>query len=135
MALHAADVLFKVAVIEEFGKGQLLEAGDGAAVKPQLFPILRHETLGQDHIADTQSRCDGAGEGVQVDDAAHGIHAVHGGHHAAGKAEFRVVVVLDDPAVAAGHPRHQLPPPDDGHDDACGVLVTGGDVQDIHVGA
>ena len=47
---------FKVSPAQKPRQGVLFKAGHRAAVKAQLLPEIRHEILGQHHIADTDGR-------------------------------------------------------------------------------
>ena len=96
----------------------------------------------QHHIADTEGRCQRFGEGVDIDNLLGAIDALQRRYRPAVETEFAVVIILDDVAAAFFFgPAQQLIATADGHDDACGELVRGTDVQDVgaavfeHVGA
>ena len=131
---HTVQVLFVVAAGEELGQGVLLEGGDGAGVEAQLFPEVGQQRRRQHHEADADGGGDGLGEGVEVDDVPASVDGEQGGDGAAHEAELAVVIILQD-AAARRFPRpgQQLLAAGDGHDQAGGIVVTGGDVD--HVGA
>jgi len=131
MLFHTAHVLFKVSFGDEPRERQLLEAGDGAAVKAELVPPCGQQGARQDHIADAERRGDGLGEGVHVDKPAGGVHALHGGNGTAGESKFGVVVVFDRVAVGSGgEPTHECLPPADGRHDPGGIVVRGRQMHD-----
>lgn len=55
---HAVDVLFKIALGNEFCERVLLEVRDRARVEPKIFVKCFGERCGQHHVADA----DGAGK-------------------------------------------------------------------------
>ena len=96
----------------------------------------------QHHIADTEGRCQRFGEGVDIDNLLGAVDALQRRYRPAVETEFAVVIILDDVAAAFFFgPAQQLIAAADRHDDACGELMRGTDVQDVgaavfeHVGA
>lgn len=123
---HTAQVLFIPAAGEELGQGVLLEGGDGAGVKAQLLPEVRQQAAGQDHEADTDRGGDGLGKGVKIDHLLAAVDGEQGGDGTAYKAEFAVVIVLqDDPRRDLLCPAQQLLAAGDGHHQTGGIVVAG----------
>ena len=45
---------FKITAVEQLGKHELLEGGNGAGIKAELVLKITHKALWQDHISYTQ---------------------------------------------------------------------------------
>ena len=86
----------------------------------------------QHHIADTEGRCQRFGEGVDIDYLLRAVDALQRRYRPTVETEFAVVIILDDVAAAFFFsPAQQFIAAADGHDDACGELMRGTDVQDV----
>lgn len=96
---HSAKMFFKIAFREEQRQCKLFRSWNGATVKAQAAFILLHKLRRQHQIADAERRRNGSGEGVEVEDPAAPVQALECGDGQAGKAEFSVIVVLDEEAA------------------------------------
>lgn len=132
---HAVDVLFKGAVADVLCKHQLFQGRNGAGVEGKFLLVLLGKALGQHHVADSRRRCKSLGECVDVDDLIGYVNVLQRGDRATGHAEFAIVVVFYDVAVAGfGGPAQQFVTAAYRHHNTCGIMMTGGDVNDVGAG-
>ena len=102
----------------------MLKARYGAAIKAHGFLVARQQAARQDHVADTQRGHQAFGEGVDINDAVLRVLRVERQDEASVIAEFAVIIVLNDVALAdAVHPFKQFNAARDGHDNACGEVI------------
>ena len=101
-------VFFKVPAAQKTLQSILLEARNGAAVEPKPGLKLRHQRLRQNHITDADGGSQGLGEGVHVDHPVTAVHREQSGHRVSIKAEFRIIIVLNDPLLSCFAPIQQL---------------------------
>ena len=113
---------------QEPGQHVLVQGRHRAGVEVQLPAVALQQPGRQHHEPHPHGGGDGLGEGVHIHHPPGGIDALERGDGPAGKAEFTVVVVLDDDAVRPLRPPQQgLPPADGGHQPG-GVVVGRGEV-------
>ena len=119
-------------LLQKPGQGILLEAGHGAGVKAQPFPVPGQQLRRQDHIADANGRGDGLGKGVQIDDPLIFADGEQRGDRPPHKAELAVVVVLQNiPLRLLRRPAQQLLAAGYGHDDTRGIVMGRRDVYHV----
>ena len=87
-------MLFKVAFRDETSQCELFEGGDSAGVEGQVVAENLHEMIWENHVADTDGRCQTFGECVDVDDI-FAADAEKRWDRAACVAKFAVIFILD----------------------------------------
>ena len=86
----------KRAIFNKSCQSILLTGRGCIAVKIGGINVAAHQLLRKDHIADTDSRCQGLAEGVHIDHAFVGVHAPKCGNRPGTIAEFAVIIILYD---------------------------------------
>ena len=114
---QAGQVLFIISAGQEAGQDILVHDRDGTGIKIQVLSILLQKPEREHHEPHTHGRGDGLGEGVHIDHAAAGVDTLKGGDGTANKAEFAVIVVLDDESAGFFGPSEESLPPGDRRDD------------------
>lgn len=130
--LHFVDVTLKIAVGNEACQCVLLKARHGAAIKAHGLLIARQQATRQYHVADAQRGHKAFREGVDINDTVLRVLRVERQDEAAVIAEFAVIIVLYDIALAdAVYPFKELDTACDGHDNACREVIGRRNVYDI----
>ena len=93
----------KFAAVYELCKHVLLENRHGAGIKAQLAGEFLHELFRQYHVADTYTRGDGAGKGVNVYYAL-AVEGINRAYLPEGGGELGVLVVFYSIRIVAASP-------------------------------
>ena len=104
---HAADMRGVVSCLNKL-RQRALDQQVPAAVQLGVGGFQRlHQRRRQHHIAEAQRRVERFAEGADVNHRRVGLQPLQRRDRLAGKAEFAVVVVLDDPAAGVARQRQQ----------------------------
>ena len=98
------DMPFKITIIDQFCQHILHKGGNGAGIKSQILPKYLGKVLGKHHIANTQRRGNGLGEGIQIDDTVVFGQSKQGLRRLGGNGEFRFKIVLNDVPISLFRP-------------------------------
>ncbi len=116
-----------VPLLDEF-RQRALDQQVPAAIQLGVGGFQRlHQRRRQYHIAEAQRRVERFAEGADVDHRRVGLQPLQRRDRLAGKAEFAVVVVLDDPAAGVARQRQQPLAARQAHHRAERILVRRGD--------
>ena len=121
MLQQAEQMALVIPSVNEQRQRVLFEAGHRAGVKAHRFLVALEQRRRQHHVADAQRGHHGFRKGVEVNHLVVGIFGKHRAVAGRHKAEFGVVIVLDNPAVFPGvGPFEKGDAPVDGHGRAVG---------------